>query len=59
MKKNIDAKVFDIYGRKVFESEIKNPKSAIKIILNKYSSGIYILELNGENIFYKTKLVKQ
>ncbi len=61
LKKNSELKIYDIFGREVFQSEsaLSGPKSEIKINVSGYASGIYLLEIKSENNLYRTKLLKQ
>jgi hypothetical protein len=53
-EKNLQIELVDLFGRKVFQKPFQN-----KIDIRNLPQGIYILEIKGATVFYKTKLVKQ
>jgi hypothetical protein len=58
-EKNLQIELVDLFGRKVFDSSIFNLQSSMKIDIQNLPQGIYILEIKGATVFYKTKVVKQ
>jgi hypothetical protein len=53
--------VFDVFGRKIFSKEISDSRTS-KVSLERYSNGIYLLEIREkvtQRTVYKEKLIKQ
>ncbi len=48
-------KIYDVSGREVLNSEIRNPKSEIKINVSNLQNGIYFYELNADGKTYNDK----
>ncbi len=55
----INIKVVDINGKEVFSKNNVSANELKSIDLTKLQSGIYILKVNGENINYSQKLIKE
>jgi extracellular elastinolytic metalloproteinase len=53
---NADISVFDINGRKVFNQNVEI-QNVVSINTENLSTGIYILQINGENYSHTTKLI--
>lgn len=53
----ISVKIIDINGREVFNKNINNFITSNTLDLSSFSSGIYILKLNGEDLNYSEKII--
>ena len=54
---DVSVKVIDINGREVFTQKLSNVNNSNAINLEKLSTGIYILKLQGENLNYSEKVI--
>ena len=52
-------KIFDLFGRNVFQSTINNQQSTIKIDVSGIAAGVYSIQLISEKGAFQTKLIKQ
>ncbi|MFI5218664.1 MAG: T9SS type A sorting domain-containing protein [Bacteroidia bacterium] len=52
-------KVYDSFGRNVFQSSFNNYQSPIKIDVSGIAAGVYSVQLISENGVFQTKLIKQ
>ena len=52
-------KIYDLYGREVFQSQILNPKSQIRINVSRFSQGIYFVELQSGEQVLRGKFLKE
>lgn len=57
-KGNLNYKITDISGKMIFESNNEYFESEKIFDLSNFQSGIYILKIEGDNINYTTKLIK-
>jgi hypothetical protein len=51
-------KVFDLFGKTVFEENTENQQT-IKFNVAHYPSGLYLVEVRSENMIEILKLIKQ
>ncbi|MEO5572207.1 MAG: T9SS type A sorting domain-containing protein [Bacteroidia bacterium] len=54
-----ELKIYDLFGREVFKSSIFNLQSSIKIDVSRFSQGVYFVQLQNEDNFYRSKFIKQ
>ncbi|MCO6500376.1 MAG: S8 family serine peptidase [Vicingus serpentipes] len=57
IKKNQSVRVINVQGTVVFEEKVVNEVDSIKIDVNSYSRGIYIVQVLGENNYFISKKV--
>jgi hypothetical protein len=57
--KNAEVRIYDLFGREVFQSAINNPQSAIKINVSRFSQGIYFVQLQSGEKIARAKFVKE
>lgn len=53
-----EVEIFDASGRKIKTVEIAQPANLIRIPLNNYPTGIYLLRIKTRNKLYKNKILK-
>ena len=59
IKDNIKIEIYNIYGQVIDNLTLSNTSlSKIEINLSDYSSGIYFVNIRGENIFKVQKILK-
>ena len=54
---DLQINVYDINGREVYNKNMNNFNNSNAINLEKLSTGIYILKLQGENLNYSEKVI--
>jgi type IX secretion system substrate protein len=57
--KNAEVAIYDLFGREVYKSEIKNPQSEIKINISHFSQGIYFVEVQSGEHVLRDKFLKE
>jgi hypothetical protein len=53
----VSIQIIDINGREVFSKNINNYNTSNTLDLSAFSSGIYVLKLNGEGLNYSKKII--
>jgi hypothetical protein len=53
----VSIQIIDINGREVFNKNINNYNTSNTLDLSAFSSGIYVLKLNGEGLNYSKKII--
>ena len=54
---NVAVEIIDINGREVYSQKINNLNGLNTINLSSFSSGVYVLKLQGENLNYSEKII--
>lgn len=54
-----EIKIFDLFGRMVFQSLINNQQSLITINVSGFSTGVYFIEVSGEQSVARGKFIKE
>ncbi|MEO8148965.1 MAG: T9SS type A sorting domain-containing protein [Bacteroidia bacterium] len=57
-KKNVNLSVFDLFGREVYHSKIRNQQSAFKIDVSDFSYGVYFIQLQSGDETFRVKFLK-
>ena len=56
---SIEISVFSIDGKMVYKQSVENSSSQLEISLEDLKSGVYILELKGENTTVRNKIIRK